>query len=381
MAKSSTSRKGKSAWRKNLDISDIEHALAEKREREILHGDDDDFVIDTVGDQPAKKQKVLSSAEILRNKSKIPAQGAKVERKIILKKRVSTLMSLARKTATANPFKERMELDGILRADTADVWGEEPVVESHLPNSAGERVTPTPPETLREKPLLLTVPHTRTVPDYADGGKSYNPALDDWKELVDNEGGHESSLEIKRQNLEEYLKRIQHLIDTLGDDDLQDMDEGQLDQDAQEVPEENKYKLSINPPTRVKIKTRAKRNKMERHKERLKLQQQLKKVKKKMTDIAKIETVTAEVDAKLSQPKEREEVTYERHGKYDVIFKPIEIKLFDELTGNLRQLRPEGNLLYDQLHKLQVEGKVEAASQQKIKPKRTKYVLKHGFKD
>lgn len=38
----------------------------------------------------------------------------------------------------------------------------------------------------------------------------------------------------------------------------------------------------------------------------------------------------------------------------------MEVKLSDELSGNLRNLKPEGNLFYDQMLNLQSSGKVES---------------------
>lgn len=51
------SRKGKRAWRKNIDINDVEQQLEELREEEKLGGrlhakpNEDLFVIDTKGDE------------------------------------------------------------------------------------------------------------------------------------------------------------------------------------------------------------------------------------------------------------------------------------------------------------------------------------------
>lgn len=65
------SRKGKKAWRTNVDISSIEEALASKRSDEIEGVDRNvPFVIDTVG-KPALRGKGLKMDEILRPSSAI----------------------------------------------------------------------------------------------------------------------------------------------------------------------------------------------------------------------------------------------------------------------------------------------------------------------
>ena len=75
-SKPQASRKGKRAWRKNIDIQEIEQNLQDKRDEEIVLGKEvtDDFVIDdTPSSKSGKLPKKLKTKEILTNKSKIPA--------------------------------------------------------------------------------------------------------------------------------------------------------------------------------------------------------------------------------------------------------------------------------------------------------------------
>ena len=72
------SRKGKKAWRKNVDLNDIEAKLQEVRDEEIVKGPSaqDDFVIDETPNFTSKEYKTpkkLKTQEILTNKSKVPA--------------------------------------------------------------------------------------------------------------------------------------------------------------------------------------------------------------------------------------------------------------------------------------------------------------------
>ena len=46
--------------------------------------------------------------------------------------------------------------------------------------------------------------------------------------------------------------------------------------------------------------------------------------------------------------------------KYSAREDNLEVKFSDELSDSLRKLRPEGNLLYDQVRKLQSSGKMES---------------------
>lgn len=389
MARSKQSRKGKKAWVKNVDVEDVNAALDQKREKEILlGGDDNDFVIDTEGDRTAKRQKVLKTTEILRNKSKVPAQSQRVRKQVVLKKRASELMALTGRLLADSKFKKTVERDGILRADAADLWSEEtkeepkvPVIDPHqssIPYSAPLKA----PSTIKEAPLLLRNTTSSGLKDFEHGGKSYNPALDDWKKLIDHEFGNESTLELKRQAAEAHQKRIEHLIQTLEDEEVQDLDEANDDDEQEETNEEDKYKLSVNPRTEIKTKTRTQRNKEERHKKTEALYSKLRDVKKKIAEISRLEDIEAEVEEKLANKKEPIAKDFVRHGKHDVTFNPIEVKLSDELTGNLRSLRPEGNLLYDSMHKLQMQGKVESRVPFSGKKKQSqKFVEKRSFRD
>ncbi|KAF9266567.1 P60-like protein [Marasmius fiardii PR-910] len=84
--RSQPSRKGKRAWRKNVDLDDLEEGLEEIREEERVHGtalhklaDNELFQIDTEGDEkirqslPKFSTSQLTSAKILAQRSAIPA--------------------------------------------------------------------------------------------------------------------------------------------------------------------------------------------------------------------------------------------------------------------------------------------------------------------
>lgn len=362
-------------------------ALDARREREIVFGSDEDFVIDTVGDQKVKKQKVLETSEILRNKSKVPALSERIKRKTILKKRASELMILSGRLMTESKLKASVARDGLLRAESADLWGEisvkapkVPIVSASQP-SIPSAVATKPPKTLSEAPVRLHAKNIRNLADYEDGGKSYNPVLEDWKLLIEYEFGNESDLELKRQRMEEHQKRIEHLITTLDDNEVQDMDEVQDDDNVRPEIDDDKYKLSVNPRTEVKIKSRAKRNKATRHRNVLALHSKLRELKAQLADLCRLNEIQVEVDKKFENKKEAKLKTFTRHGKHYPTFKPIEVKLSDELTGNLRSLRPEGNLFYDLMNKLQMQGKVEARvpviHKNRYKPK---YVVRSSFR-
>lgn len=364
-SKAQPSRKGKKAWRKNVDVEDIHAGLEAKREKEVLQGTDDDFVIDNEGDNRKTHGSKLKSREILENKSKVPALVSRQVKHKVSKKQAKQLMALAGRLNTDSKLKTRLDKDGIIRGKNVDVWADEEEVAQpdSYKKSAFKAYMPATkaPKTMAHAPLALTVSTTEVGLVHA--GKSYNPELGSWKDLIDREFNAELSLEMKRQAMEEHQKRIQHLIETLDDKEIDTSgDEAPEEEEeaAEDEDEETKYKLSINERTELKIKTKTKRNKEAAHKKRMELQAKLTNLKKQINDLLKLEDIQKEVEVKESQIKKKAPKKYFRHGKSDVTFKPIEVKLSDELTNSMRSVKPEGNLFYDHMHKLQASGQIEA---------------------
>lgn len=362
--KAQPSRKGKKAWRKNVDVDDITSALEAKREKEILHGaDDEDFVIDTVGTTSKTPVTKLKLKEILENKSKVPAMASRKVKHRISKPQAKKLMALAGRLITESALKARTDKDGIVRAANVDVWADEKEVEQPeiYKQTAFKAYTKATraPKTLKHEPIKLDVGGNDD--ELVHAGKSYNPALDSWRALIDREFNSEQDLEVKRQAMEEHQRRIQYLIETLDDNEITE-DNDVAGEDEEEVPEndEDKYKLSLNKRTELKIKTKTRRNKEARNKQKRELEQKLRLLKQQIRDLARLDEIQEQVDEKEANAKPRPAKKFVRHGKSDITFKPIEVKLLDELTNNLRSVKPEGNLLYDQMYKLQASGRVEA---------------------
>ncbi|KAG7193683.1 uncharacterized protein KQ657_000370 [Scheffersomyces spartinae] len=425
--KSQSSRKGKKAWRKNIDLEDVEKGIESARERQISLGEqanDDgelDFVIDTSGDggiiskenaklkrkvngadRPVKK---LKSTEILTtNKSKIPALQVERNNKRVSKAEVKRLMDLSGRTNGESKILSKLESDGLFNASSVDLWNEKNedtnshkailhkkyVQKGHSISEFSKASKA--PKTLSEKPIGLL--SRETEEGIVDAGKSYNPSLESWKNLIAKEFGTEKEKETKRQELIDFMNHIQDLIATLDDneeaesDDDEEDDEATNDEDQkqQEQEETNDYKLSINEPTKLKIKTKTKRNREQRHRKRMELEAELKELKTQIKELSKVEQYTAEVTAKEEKLQQQVKKTVKKSKlfKYDSLEKPLDVKLSHELTSNLKNLKSEGNLFYDQMRKIQQSGKVETripvAKKKKYTPKVTEKWTYKDFK-
>lgn len=372
--KTQSSRKGKKAWRKNIVVDDITQALEAKREKEVLHGDEPeaDFVIDTAGSSGLKAPvSVLKTTEILANKSKVPALGLRKTKQKVSKARAEKLMVLAGRLATKSKGKARTTAEGLVKGSNTDLWAEDEAVHEQKATEQAQQPTQISytkatraPVTLKHAPLPL---HTEAPKDeVVHAGKSYNPSVESWKSLIEREFVTENEVQMKVQALEQERERIHHLMATLHDEELDDSDDD-LAEDAEDANaektyenDEEKYRLSVNERTEVKRKTRTRRNREARHKKSLELHNRLRELKQQLRDIENLQEIEQEVEQKQADQKEAVPKKYKRHGKHDPLFTPIEVKLSDELTNNLRGVRPEGNPFYEQMHKLQMSGKVEA---------------------
>lgn len=416
------SRKGKRSWRKNVDISDIEKNLIEQREEFINHGNliseiesNDLFIIDEDADETIEKKlsnnktlKKLKSSEILQNKSKIPPLIGKKTKKNndskkiqgVNKKEMIHLLKLAGKLKGYDKSNERLAKEGIINSNAYDVWDtplENEIYQSNLPialkeNSSISFTKPTIiPKTLKESPIevnkLEILPHA---------GKSYNPSFDNWKNLIEQEYFKEKTKDDQRLIFEEYKSRIEHLISNYEDNEVEQEEEDDDDNNndnIDNIDEKEKIteelNLSINPVTKVHIKTKAQRNKEQKNKQRNRLENELKEIKLRIKELENLPDILQEIDnkeSKITIKVDKNERLLRKGNKklgskFEVIEGPIEVKLSNELSDSLRKLKPEGNLLYDQMKTFQSKGMTETRRINKGKKGKKRVTEKWSYKD
>lgn len=407
-----SSRKGKKAWRKNIDLTDIEQSIETKKDHEITHGtsdigslkDDALFQVDDTGDA-ALKSKLIKRKQIKKNlKSKEILDAVKSNSKVgavkhvkhgdnkgkvqtVSKKELKKLMALAGKVAGESKFKTHVARDGLVKSDSHDLWGAEKVTKVVTPAGISLDVNKEVeiPETLLKnsttgwsvpsvKPKTLDVAPIQ-VNEYEEtphAGKSYNPNKADWSNLMEKEYKLEKIREDNRVAIQEYRQKIQKLMDVLDDSEEEvsseedDQNEDEDDDSDEKIKKDDK--LSINEAVKNKKKTKYRRNRAKAHEERVKVQQEVKRLKAKIRDLENLEKteelVLEEIKQRENRQKEpRQNKVNKKHKlgtKYSAREANLEVKFSDELSDSLRKLRPEGNLLYDQIRKLQSSGKVEA---------------------
>lgn len=242
-------------------------------------------------------------------------------------------------------------------------------------------------------------------------GQSYNPALSDhqdvlWKATMVELAKEKERLKVERQTTEMFptkdkapteksiLLEMSEGIPELG---------GKVDNDEEEeksTPQnevENSTEVTAEDgdsedksSTGVKPKTRKQRRDM---KIRAYQERQLKLAKKKKLkedEVFRLKSMKKELHAQTEQTKRRQARKEERRvekmknpialSKYKYEAPEIEIKLSEELTGNLRNLKPEGSLLEDRYKSMQRRNIVETRVVHKAAKANTKKVEKRSHK-
>ncbi|WBW74332.1 rRNA processing protein Rrp16 [Schizosaccharomyces osmophilus] len=368
------SRKNKNSWRKHIDLEDVEGGLQVAREEEV-RGDnlskksnDSLFVVDTFGDdrvakRSRKKIKPLKVDEILQNKSSIQGLPSKPKTtgfglstdkkgKIMSKNELNRLKSLVHRNPlgpTASAAAASLKTQE--KEPEYDVW--ESTAESTIPVKR--------PSTLYKAPenLAENVEHVPNV-EVADPGMSYNPDASAWMGLIDRKG----SSEIKKEK--ERLREIelQNMISSkMSDDKGLLSDENEVSENEENAVDAENQMDTQHYKTEPKRKTKSQRNKERKKKDEVakleaeKKQEQLLKMIDRAPNISKSLNKEENEDKSLvtSNDMDVSEILLKKRkfGKHKLPENPLELKLGDELTSSLRELKPEGNLFKDRFLSLQ----------------------------
>ncbi|CAM0137364.1 unnamed protein product [Umbelopsis sp. WA50703] len=393
------SRKGKKAWRKNIDITDVEEHLEELRSEERAGGkisersNDKLFAIDVKGDDRVKRQvakdKPLYIDQILKSRSAIPAVGTrlfslpkdttkdkKVKESRINREKIEKLAKRKLNQAPAKPAKKQ-------KGTAYDVWADEEPTHVDL-NPYLEPVrkrTVHAPTTLKVKPAAAE--HQPAV-EVAEAGASYNPTMEDHQELLRKAHKIEADKIAQRENISKQLEYRKELLD-LNEEEAEDSEGEESDAHSDDDEETRKRK-------ETKKKTRAERNRLKKAKETQQMEQRKKQEKELHKEITKLEEIEKTVEeselSSLTKAEKRkakklaqEQAGLPRLGKYFVQKAPIEVQLTDELSESLRSLKPEGNAFRDRFVSLQKRNIIEPRLPVNHKRRyRLKEYEKHSYK-
>ncbi|CAL3967184.1 hypothetical protein PZA11_003568 [Diplocarpon coronariae] len=393
------SRNGKKAWRKNVDVTEIQQGLEEVRDELITGGvivekpSADLFTLDTAGDVGIQKKylknsKPLKADEIIAQRSLVPSvslkkrPGEKTTDGILQTKRQRTSyvshkeLTRLRKIANGQQGNTTVEIPEA----SYDPWDSQKDADDATQDprfsfldKARKKVAPS---TLKHKPISLAA-SGKDIPAVKkpEGGYSYNPMYEDYESRLVLAGEREIAAEQKRlATLEaERIKQeasAKSAAEAEAAEARAEMSEWEEDSgwEGFESGTED-VKLNAKRPER---KTQVQRNKIKRRKEeerKAKMAAEIKKKNEQAAQIKKIAKALAEKEALKLAVAEKDDSSDEgddlelrrrKLGKIALPERDLELILPDELQESLRLLKPEGNLLKDRYRSLLVRGKVES---------------------
>ncbi|ORX58041.1 P60-like protein [Hesseltinella vesiculosa] len=389
--KKQTSRKGKKAWRKNIDVEEMETGLEALRSEERVRGtqaelpDEAHFILDDTGDaqvaKEVRKQRTLKVDEILAERSAVPAvkSGRFVHDKPtqksgeLSKTQTRQVNKLFNRKAKGQPLKPKKKSH---IKSTYDLW-----------DAPSEATQPT--SDFIEKPTKVKAPATMSmIPKVTQhvsavvvpqAGASYNPTEADHHALVQ----HAADIEFKKikeaMKVDSKLARIS--ASTLPDEhDLKD--ENEVEDEEEDAEEESDTEQDGKTGKR---KTTAQRNREKRRRTMLADhadKQTHRRIGQQITHVASTIEALDEKDkiieestlARQAHKELREKQGLKTVGSGRVMQPNVEVQLEEELSESLRQLKPEGNMFMDRFASLQQRNIIVPPSQNK-NPKR-RYALK-----
>ncbi|EJU01387.1 P60-like protein [Dacryopinax primogenitus] len=392
-----SSRKGKKAWRKNVDLVEVEEGLEKLREDIRTTGgpiheksDKDLFMVDLTGSETVRKRigKPLKSLEILHQRSAVPAVHSR-SRPITDYTSRSTKDRLRRKAGMHEIFADRTVLEvteAVRDSGKFDVWDE--VAEEQRERDEGlERLGEEGREFVGEyvkKPKPKAPEHPRiaqhihleaiTTPH---AGQSYNPTQETHQELLLQEHAKEVARQeeyAKEQALRAQLENVRGL--RTSDSDVVGAPGMQVDGENEEPGSEAESgEVVVVRNTVPRRKTRQQRLRHAKHLETLRAQQEKTARRKLLASLASIPSITKTLATQQAQAQERAQVRQlarqealrtglagKRMGKHRVPAERVDVQLGDELSETLRTLKPEGNLFRERwdsfMHRARVEPRV-----------------------
>ncbi|KAH7883124.1 P60-like protein [Phlebopus sp. FC_14] len=392
---SQSSRKGKRAWRKNVDIQAVEQGLENLRTEEritgsILHHQTDDqlFVVDTNGDEQVRKslprysRSQLTSTKILLQRSAVPAitsRAGKLAQSKVTRNQRERLLRIA-KRPRRGPFNAVMDPTGFGA-------GSAPIEVSHAVKNSGtrdlwalasEEVIPEGLEAVQKlkikKPELAHPRHSIDVPAVSipHQGTSYNPPVQAHEELVLEAYKVEKRREEEAHKLAEYRRRIEQAWKNVINDVPQGVAPGMvidLTGDDQEPVTTSVAVVSEKPPARKTKQQRARLARQRAEKQALadkaarkRLANSINIAKSLRSEVAK--AADSREQARLARQlslrlKLRQGLAGRRLGKHKVPENDIEVQTGEDLSENFRNLKPEGNLFRDRFMSLQQRALIE----------------------
>lgn len=339
-------------------------------------------VKDPIGKRNRVKTKEERKHPLLKKKEELKAVDGKIPER--LKRAQEQRVAARQAKAELKSKKKTPEFTTDLWADESPVpkaldneWYNKNLVEHNLKGVGKPKVRlPGELRVTRSKLKAVQAPHP---------GMSYNPTFDDHQELIEQVVAKEETIIKKRERMDRVVTKK---FGKMTRDQIAKMKEKELVQGLpidkskenmqDEEPSDDEYK-SVNAPVRNKKKDRKARRKQKEARERELLDKQKKRELKKVRDINNVPELTKKikdqekvVEIKGKNRAELEKAKQTQAGRLAKVKyrePEIDINQLEDIAGNLRNLKPEGNLLLDRFKSLQKRNIIPATLHRKRKMK------------
>ncbi|KAK7031589.1 ribosome biogenesis protein NOP53 [Favolaschia claudopus] len=410
-----SSRKGKKAWRKNVDIQEVEEGIEELRAEEraagtYLHKQKDDalFVIDVKGDDkirkalPKFKTTELTSTKILSQRSAVPAVVSRKRKSPLSSEDKNRLLRIS-KRPRKGPFNSvvdptelgagsaTMELsEAVKQSGGYDAWA--PAEEVEEIKDGLETVQPkkikapvhSHPRDQIQVPAILE-PHQ---------GTSYNPPAEAHQELLFKAHQQEEKRVEKAAKLAETKAKMEQAT-VYAEDETPGVPAGMKMDESAPIEEEDGDAAEAIPKKMPERKTKAQRNKAAkllaqkhalaektRRKNQLAVIGSVKLLRRAANKMLVTREQAHAARRAALEAKLKHGLAGQRLGKHKVPEEEVDVQLGEDLSESLRALKPEGNLFRDRFTSLQHRALIEPRVP--VIPKRRKHRIieyeKHAWK-
>ncbi|CAJ0567119.1 unnamed protein product, partial [Mesorhabditis spiculigera] len=366
------SRSKKQYWRKGADVTDVEEAIAQLQHQKETGGivadkaDDELFQIDRAPGEKEKPKKFTHRQQAALSKISALADGAEEPKLPTFPKKYKLKVDkLPRPQVNKAAKKEK-------QPSKFDLW--ETNLNSTLVETVHEaakdgadfylkqtkKVQSKVPDTLRLKPSLLK------AVEIPDAGASYNPELDEYIEYVSAIAEDEKKIMKKEARSERsrqlapgeskvtHADLLKEALSGLIDDDVDDKEI--KTEDEAEIESFLTGPVEVNPKTSKQRKTEQRVKALERKRQQLKLKKNKEEESKIFRSKKMLKQLQLEKDAHEKELQQRNEkkkfddMTKRKKlgaGKFEEEDAPF--LLTEEMSGSLRKLKPQGNLLLDRM--------------------------------
>ncbi|CAL8468446.1 g7986 [Coccomyxa elongata] len=396
MAKSS--RKGKRAWRKNIDTAEIEAAVEAKSRNERLGADvgilpdSELFFIDkaksgTADEVPSSRPAKSQRGKVLRSQAIIDAAH---QARPVIKPALGKKQQQRQKAALPKAYPAAKAATVSRKpAQLYDIWKEDSSKE-RVPEDfanvaeaiAAKQITPFGPVRPAKRRKAKPPRPIRPV-EIDEPGCSYNPDREQHEETV----AHAVAVELQKKiDAEMRAKPPATHVDWQAETDPL------LEYQVEEQEEESEEELEgtgLVPRRRPHKKTRTVRNKEARVKGQEAELAARQKVKQQRRELQNLDSIGQEI-SEVEQERERRQQRRERLKAEKALSQPprlgkmkyqeaaTQVLLTSDISGSLRKLKPAAMLARERFNSLQKRGIVEPRQPVMKQQKRKRIEFMHG---